>query len=94
MRTFGKDGSIVLDYTCRPVGEFEDYLKVLNADAKLINTVCKFSGDVTTMIKMIECEVLHGPPQAVIYWAENLNECQKIEANFKKNKEEYGRINK
>lgn len=91
MRSFDKNGLIVLDDNCTSVSNFDDYLKKLNEINKPRNVVCLFVEDVTTTIKRIECEVLHGPPVATIYWAENLIECQKIESNFKKNKDKYNK---
>lgn len=84
MQVFQKDGSLKLDEGCRPVSNFDKYLQELNEANKSNNVICRFSGDLTTMSKLIQCEVMHGRVQGQIYWAENFNECLKIKNNLEK----------
>lgn len=76
-------GAAVVD-ECEEVLGDNDYLSELNKVNKPKNIICEFSGDLTTMSKGIRCSVMNGPIMAYFYWAENLNECNKVKSKIKK----------
>ena len=69
---------------CEKVHGYNDYLSELNKNNKANNIICEFSGDLTTMSKGVRCSVMNGPVMAYFYWAETLNECNKIKSKIKK----------
>lgn len=84
MQSIEPNGTLTLEESCQGVPEIEEYLEILNKANKPNNILCNFSGDLTTMSKLIVCQVMHGVVKAQIYWAENEDECIRIKTNLEK----------
>jgi hypothetical protein len=77
------DGGNAVVEECKEVSGYDNYLNELNKINKINNIICEFSGDLTTMSKGIRCSIMNGAVVTYFYWAENLNECNRIKSKIK-----------